>query len=336
MDPFFSVVIPVYNVEKYLDECILSVLSQTGIIDLPVEIILVDDGSTDGSGKICDEYKEKYEMIKVVHQSNKGSFQARRAGLKETKGEYILCLDSDDLLEKSALKNLYESIATSKADIIFYNISVMDESGVRPYYSNIFTEEHGCNLKKDDVWNAYFYTEVPVVTSTAGKAIRRNCFEFEKDYSIYKKLSTGDDTLQAAEVITHAQTFYYLNESLYIYRIGSGMTAKFDPAYYNTFKRILTDVMSIQDIAGSVRFKQKYFEKILFTGCRAITQSKFAKNMNYWERKHFILSIVEDPTFMEAMRECDMYSSIKKKYKVILALLKIHAYFPLHLALKIM
>ena len=336
MNPFFSIVIPVYNAEKYLDECIQSVLSQIYTISVPIEIVLVDDGSTDKSGRLCDQYEKKFEAVKVIHQDNNGSFQARRTGLKNASGDYILCLDSDDLLEKNALKDLYESISASQADIIFFNISVMDESGVRPYYSNIFTEKLGCKLKKEKVLDAYFYTEVPVVTSTAGKAVRKKCFEIDKDYSIYGKLSTGDDTLQAAEVITRAHTFYYLNRNLYIYRMGSGMTSKFDPEYYSTFKMILTDVMNIYDFAAKADFKKKYWEKILSTGCRAITQSKFAKNMSYRERKSFIISIVKDHTFIEAMKECNLSdSNIKKIYKWILMLLKIHAYFPLHLALKL-
>ncbi len=337
MNPFFSIVIPVYNVEKYLNECIQSVLSQRHTVPVPIEIILVDDGSTDKSGKICDEYEQDCEAVKVIHQVNQGSFQARRTGLKKAVGNYILCLDSDDLLSEYALQSLYETIVTSQADIIFYNILLMDESGIRPYYSDVFTKNIGRPLKKEEVFNAYFFTEVPVITSTAGKIIRKECFDIDKDYSAYGKLSTGDDTLQSAEVITRAHTFYYLNKNLYIYRRGSGMTSKFDPAYYSTFKKILTNAMAIGDFAENPNFRKKYLEKLLYTGCRAITQSKPAKNMSYRERKAFIASITKDPTFIKAMEECDLNSSnLKRKYKWMLMLLKIHAYFPLHVALKLM
>ena len=337
MNLFFSIVIPVYNVEEYLDECIQSVLSQIRAVSVPVEVILVDDGSTDKSGTMCDEYKEKYETVKVIHQENQGLLQARRAGFKEAAGDYILCLDSDDLLEKNAIMSLYEAIIISQADIIFYNLSVMDSSGIRPYYSNVFTKESGCELEKEDVLDAYFYTELPVVMPMCGKLIRRKCFDIDKDYSSYGKLSMGEDTLQSAEVISRAHTFYYLNKNLYIYRMGSGMTAKFDPAYYSTFKMILSNVMEIQDFACKSKFREKYLEKILTTGCRAITQSKLVKNMSYVERKNFIKTITEDHTFIEAINVCNLNSSnIKKKYKWILMLLKIHAYFPLHLALTLM
>ena len=115
------------------------------------------------------------------------------------------------------------------------------------------------------------------------------------------------------------------------------MTSKFDPAYYSTFKKILTNAMAIGDFAENPNFRKKYLEKLLYTGCRAITQSKPAKNMSYRERKAFIASITKDPTFIKAMEECDLNSSnLKRKYKWMLMLLKIHAYFPLHVALKLM
>ena len=77
MNPEFSVIVPVYNVEKYLDECIRSVISQKDFDSLSVEIVLVNDGSTDNSGRLCDEYAAKYDFIRVVHQENKGLLQAR-------------------------------------------------------------------------------------------------------------------------------------------------------------------------------------------------------------------------------------------------------------------
>ena len=101
---FFSVIVPVYKVEKYLPACIESVLSQT-FSDF--ELVLVDDGSPDKCGKICDNYKEKDERIKVVHKSNGGLASARRAGIKVAQGKYVFNLDSDDLIENDTLFNAY-------------------------------------------------------------------------------------------------------------------------------------------------------------------------------------------------------------------------------------
>lgn len=89
----FSIIIPIYNVEKYLRQCIDSVLAENF---LDCEIILVNDGSPDGCGKICDEYANKYSHIKVIHKHNGGLSDARNAGIKEAKGDYLIFLDSDD------------------------------------------------------------------------------------------------------------------------------------------------------------------------------------------------------------------------------------------------
>ena len=91
--PLLSVIIPIYNVEKYLRQCIESVIQQH-IKDM--ELILVDDGSIDSSPQICDDYANKYNSVKVIHKTNGGASSARNLGLKNAKGEYIIFLDSDD------------------------------------------------------------------------------------------------------------------------------------------------------------------------------------------------------------------------------------------------
>ena len=111
-----SIVIPVYNVEKYLRQCLDSVLAQTFS---DYEVICVNDGSTDGSGRILKEYASGHSVVKVVEQKNGGLSAARNAGLKKAEGEYVLFLDSDDWLEKDALQTLAD--ATDGQDMICFN-----------------------------------------------------------------------------------------------------------------------------------------------------------------------------------------------------------------------
>ena len=105
--PFFSIIVPVYNVEKYLNKCILSVLTQK---EITYELILIDDGSTDSSGMICDYYKMQYnDRIRVYHKKNEGQSVARNLGIKEAIGKYLFFLDSDDyIVSKDALKKVAE------------------------------------------------------------------------------------------------------------------------------------------------------------------------------------------------------------------------------------
>lgn len=112
--PKISIIVPVYNVEKYIHRCIDSILHQTF---KDFELILVDDGSLDNSGKICDEYAKEDDRIKVIHKENGGLSDARNVGLDIAQGEYIAFVDSDDWIEKDMYSILYENIRKYNADI---------------------------------------------------------------------------------------------------------------------------------------------------------------------------------------------------------------------------
>ena len=107
MKPLISVIVPVYNVEEYLPKCLESIINQTY---KNLEIILVDDGSTDNSGIICEDYAEKDKRIKVVHQTNLGISAARNAGLDLCSGDYITFVDSDDYIECDEIEVLVDQI----------------------------------------------------------------------------------------------------------------------------------------------------------------------------------------------------------------------------------
>lgn len=118
MKPLLSVIVPVYNVEKYLKRCLESILVQSWN---DYEIILVDDGSTDSSAQICDLYAEKYEMIRVIHKDNKGLSDTRNRGIEEASGEYVYFPDSDDWLEPNTFSELSDVIEELTYDIISFN-----------------------------------------------------------------------------------------------------------------------------------------------------------------------------------------------------------------------
>ena len=118
MKPLLTVVIPVYNVERYLKRCIESVLAQEW---KDYEIILVDDGSTDHSPQICDDYVKAYDFISVIHKENGGLSEARNTGISHVKGEYVYFPDSDDWIEPDAFMALAEVLESQKFDIISFN-----------------------------------------------------------------------------------------------------------------------------------------------------------------------------------------------------------------------
>ena len=115
MNELISVIVPVYNVENYLEKCLYSLLNQTYS---NIQIVLIDDGSTDKSGKICDSYLEKDKRIVVYHTSNRGVSSARNLGLANSKGKYIYFLDPDDYLEVDALEKLHDHIEKFATDLV--------------------------------------------------------------------------------------------------------------------------------------------------------------------------------------------------------------------------
>ena len=123
-----SVVIPVYNVEKYLQQCVDSIINQ---LTDECEIILVDDGSPDGSGEICDRYANKDSRINVIHQQNGGLAAARNTGLDYARGEYVAFVDSDDYLDGHCIAKILSWISSGGADVCFMRAMKVFPNGKR-------------------------------------------------------------------------------------------------------------------------------------------------------------------------------------------------------------
>ena len=129
-DELISIIIPVYKVEKYLEKCINSIIGQTYT---NLQIILVDDGSPDNSGKICDKYAKKDSRVEVIHKSNGGLSEARNSGIERAKGKYIGFVDSDDYIKEDMYEVLYNLITRFQADVSICNLYdvVGDEKNIR-------------------------------------------------------------------------------------------------------------------------------------------------------------------------------------------------------------
>lgn len=127
MDELISVIVPIYNTGKYLVECVESLRKQTYS---NIEIILVDDGSTDASIEICDEFAEKDSRVKVFHKKNEGVAVARNFGIQQSNGQYVVIVDSDDVAVDRMIEVLYTKIKENDADIAVGNYYIYDESDV--------------------------------------------------------------------------------------------------------------------------------------------------------------------------------------------------------------
>ena len=132
-----SIIVPVYNAKKYLKKCIDSILKQTYT---DFELILIDDGSTDNSGEICDEYAKANSNIRVIHKENEGLVAARKTGLQNALGEYIGFVDSDDYIDEGMYETLMKPIEKNNADISIGGLVSVNENGVLNELFNKFAE----------------------------------------------------------------------------------------------------------------------------------------------------------------------------------------------------
>ena len=229
MDIDISIIVPVYNVEKYLEKCIDSILNQTF---KEFELILVNDGSKDSSGTICDKYTEKDSRIKVVHKKNGGLSSARNAGLSIAKGKYIGFIDSDDYINKDMYSLLYENIISTNSDIAICGFkkvySYNDES------EDILTDTKICVLNNIEALNM-MYSENGVDFVVAwNKLYKRNLFddlEF-KDGKLHEDEFICHQILYKSKQVVYNRTqlYYYLQRSSSI--INSDFNAKKLDAIY--------------------------------------------------------------------------------------------------------
>ena len=167
---FFSIILPIYNVEKYLSECIESILKQTFT---DYEVILVDDGSTDQSGAICDEYVARNPQFQVIHKKNGGLSEARNFGIARAIGQYIICIDSDDyIIPKSFLSDIHQCATSSEVDIIQYWFQkFMDGQAVNvPRSTPLATLVH---LKEEDEILSGLVQKDAFTATAWSKAVRR-------------------------------------------------------------------------------------------------------------------------------------------------------------------
>ncbi len=225
MNPLISLVIPVYNVEKYLNKCIQSVLAQT--YD-NFEVILVDDGSTDNSGKICDEYAEKDNRATVYHQKNSGVSVARNVGLENAKGELISFIDADDWIDEKYLEKLADAQVKYNADLTICE------------YTNIFGDGKPCDRRQSFNSSVYYNDRSIIICEIAPKVffngslqslsnpicrLYRKSVILNNNLSFPTQVSLHEDCFFNYEYLNHIESLAYINESLYnrIVRSNSAM-----------------------------------------------------------------------------------------------------------------
>ena len=231
MDNLISIIVPIYNVEPYLKECIDSIINQTY---KNLEIILVDDGSTDGSEKICDEYAKKDNRIIVIHQENKGLVGARKAGLAISNGDYIGYVDGDDWIEPEMYEHMLLEMLQTSADFVDSGFIKQGNSKKTDCIHNILKGKSSItinvnedtrykiikNLLLDNTSASYYVT-----TSICSKLIKKDIFK-KAQQNVDTSIIYGEDLICTLYLLEFSNKIVYTGKYHYNYRFREGSITK--------------------------------------------------------------------------------------------------------------
>jgi len=251
---FFSILIPVYNVEKYLRQAVDSVLSQDYN---DFEIILCDDGSTDQSGLICDEYAQKDSRIKVIHKENEGLCLTRRVAIKASQGEYLMHLDSDDYMLPGCLSAVKKAIDDTGADMVIWKMIYgkkipKDKEVISPIPfkdGEIFEGESLSILRKE-------FLNKGKLQNMYIKATKREINNIDFDYSQYK-IYKAEDIFQSLHLFDATKKAVFIDKVFYYYR-RDNMNSISSKLNKETLKKHLTSYFILWQLEED--YIKKWFE----------------------------------------------------------------------------
>lgn len=224
-----SIIVPIYNSEKFLDRCISSICEQT-YSDL--EIILVDDGSSDGSGQICDGYADKDNRVKVIHKKNEGLVKARKDGIIASSGDYISFVDSDDWIDATMIEKLYNTLLNEAVDVSMCGRYEVVGDSAREVYHGLAEGRYDYKTLIEKVYpymivnNDFF--EWGIFPGLWDKLFKRKYIE-RFEMCVDDRLTMGEDAACVYPLLLNVESIFILKECLYFYRqTGVSMVKKTD------------------------------------------------------------------------------------------------------------
>ena len=258
--PELSIVVPIYKVEKYLEECIKSILNQSYC---DYELILVDDGSPDDCPIICDYYAKMDQRIRVIHQENQGLVMARRNGLLKSQGKYISFIDGDDWIEQDMYKHIIQLMKQHQADVVVFGYK---EDGAREIStkqnvicSGVYDESNMQIVHQKALYTGLFY--IPgIIPAVWNKLFRRDCL-INGFFFPDALIRMGEDAALSYPMLSKAKKIVIDNEfSPYHYRIvDSSMSRSYDSMYFDRARLLILGLENnLTDNADMLRALQYY------------------------------------------------------------------------------
>lgn len=280
MNETVSVIVPVYNVSNYVKKCVMSIVGQTYC---NLDIILIDDGSTDISGVICDELAISDDRIKVIHQNNMGLSGARNTGLDHAYGDYIVCVDSDDMIDKKMIEKLVNAANEYGADIAACGTVYCSEKDEFLY------EKKNSQLEvfRDQMqMEALIYTD-KIQTTAWGKLYKRSLFE-DIRYPLGK---IHEDVFTTYLLLDRSKKTVVIPEPLYMYRQvqNSIMHQKFNKKSLNGLEGTIERAAFIEN--NYPKLKSGAYAVVAYTGCKLYEKILNSGEVDF-ETKNYLQNIV--------------------------------------------
>ena len=271
----FSVIIPVYNVEKYLKRCLDSIINQ-GFTDY--ELLLIDDGSSDNSGLICDKYSLKYPFINVIHQKNGGISKARNRGIESAKGNYLIFIDSDDYIAQKSLEQIANELKTSHLpDLLITQIHKFNDNCITSYSDLNLFKNSSSTANKEEVINKLFnYSET---IWPAWRYIVKRTF-VEKHHMRFPESYLHEDMDWTTKIFLLAETVKITNLSCYFHRLNNKTSITNNRNLQNSLDIITLIALNIQFIS-----ENSYHSKSKNAIIKRLTKSFFTAIKDYEQLK---------------------------------------------------
>lgn len=317
----FSLILPVYNVQAYLTRCIRSVLAQTYT---DYEVILVDDGATDGSPAICDDYAANYDFIRVIHKENGGLSSARNAGLAEAAGEYVWFVDSDDWIEPNAL-DMLQAACANRPDVVKFGYMRVDGqttqvlSSVQP---GLY--EGGEALEK--LRREAFCAAGRYVLSAWSHAYRRDFLQTHGLSFVSERRIGSEDYLFNLTALMHVQRLRVLDYALYSYELrGGSLTQQYKPDLFRRYTALYHELCEAYRHAGALErcggLIDRFFVWHLTAGtCFSHEYGLITAQHSMAEARRAVREMLRAPELQRAVKNSDRAALSRQRKLQLLAM----------------
>lgn len=328
-----SIIVPVYHVQDhYLRVCIESILQQEY---QKIELILVDDGSENNEGLICDEYRNADERVKVIHQDNQGVSAARNRGMREAEGTWICFVDADDWIEKNMIKEVLGNMAGRAPDMVVWNLyfNYPSREIVRKNYPDSIWVEESQRLEEARLFLLRTIAvrkgelKIPTLGMPFCHLYKRSIIE-KHDITFDISFKQGEDKLFNYQYYMHIRNFLYLNLPLYHYRIHQESTTHtFFREHVETSTRILKKYYEIEpEIQNNLEFRNTYYIRVMYIAWFLIGRYYLKKGGRMTALIREFSFLMRTEPYREAIRNVKLSDMEFCMTKVRMLMLKYHMY----------